>query len=404
MKILLIKRENVCYSSLSCFLEELKRGFESNGASADILDVSLDPLMQPDREKLSNIMQVGYDAVLTFNAVGQQNYMLDDRNFWDETGIPFFNYIVDHPLQHNKALSEHGENYHVICVDRSHAEYISKYYPNIKNKAYFVPVGGMENSESKKQDRSVSDFADRSINVLFTGTYLPLNSLEEKINEYPQTVRKLIVRHIEYMLAHRMMTIEEGLINVLRDYGIDTETVNIGDYLFATRPTEGYVRAYIREEIVRYLIASGLKIEIYGNGWEMFEDDMKNTVCHKGVPYTKTVDLYADSKLILDQSSQFLYGMHDRIPTAMLAGTAVLTDRNEYLESFFTEGLMAGELVMYDVSKPQEIPGIVYNMLEDDNRLFEMTKRAAAKAHSTMTWDCRAREILDIIDNLKSGS
>lgn len=396
MKILFIKRENVCYSSLGSFLDELKRGIESTGATANILDVSRNPLALPEREELLKIMNGGYDAALTFNAVGQQNYVIDDKNLWDEAGIPFVNYIVDHPLQHNKALSEHGENYHVICVDSSHVGYINRYYPEIRGRVHFVPLGGMETDVPGKRDRSVD--------ILFTGTYLPLNSLEEKINEYPQTVRKLIVRHIEYMLANRMMTVEDGLIKVLKDYGMDTDSINIGEYLFATRPTEGYVRAYVREEIVRYLIASGLKLRIYGNGWEMFEDDMKNTVCHPGVPYLETVELYADSKVVLDQSSQFLHGMHDRIPTAMLAEAAVLTDRNEYLETVFTEGLEDGELCMYDVSRPQEIPEIVYNMLENDNRLYEMTQRAKAKAKASMTWDCRARDVLDIINDLKSGS
>ena len=108
MKILLIKREDVCYSSLSCFLDELKNGIESNGTKVDTLDVSNNPLVSPDREELLRIVRGGYDAVLTFNAVGQQNYELDNKNLWDEAGIPFINYIVDHPLQHNKALSEHG--------------------------------------------------------------------------------------------------------------------------------------------------------------------------------------------------------------------------------------------------------------------------------------------------------
>lgn len=400
MKILMIKRESVCYSVLDYFLGSLKKGLEENDAEVNILDVSDDPLDLPDRDILTDISKQGYDAVLTFNAVGQQNYAINGSNFWDSLNIPFINYIVDHPLQHNKDLSEHGENYYVICIDKNHVDYINNYYPKIRNKAFFVPLGGLENEGFSIDGYSEPDFKKRSIDLLFTGSFLPLRSLEEKINEYPQAVRRLIIRHIEYMLENRMMTLEEGMINVLRDYGIDIEGINLKEYLFATRPTEGYVRAYIREEIVRYLIASGINMHIYGNGWELFDDDLKNTVCHAGIPYNDLADIYMDSKIILDQSSQFLYGMHDRIPSAMFTGAAVLTDRNDYLGSIFTEGLAEGELCMYDVSKPFEVPDVANEMLEDSDRLFNMTLRAYNKAAGELTWNRRACEIIEILNSI----
>ena len=67
-----------------------------------ILDVSTNPVEQPNNEILKSIKEEGYDAVLAFNAVGQQNYIYDDRNLWDSMGIPFVNYIVDHPQMHEK--------------------------------------------------------------------------------------------------------------------------------------------------------------------------------------------------------------------------------------------------------------------------------------------------------------
>lgn len=398
MKILLIKRENVCYSSLTYFLNEIGNGLVKHGVTVDILDVSANPLLQPDDSRLYEIEMAGYDVAFTFNAVGQQNYKINGENYWDSIGVPFINYIVDHPLQHHKALSEHGYNYYVICIDTFHKEFIRKYYPLIKDHIWFLPHGGIKDVYSDGDiDFSYDGFKARNIDILFTGTYLSLSSIESNINEYPATVRKLIVDHIDYMLSNRALTEEEGLITVLKNRGIDVDTIDMFDYLFATRITEQYVRAYIREEIIRYMIASGLNLRIYGYGWDTFVDDMRNTLCFGSVSFEKTLGLFGRSKVVLDQSSHIKHGMHERIANAMLAGGAVLTDRNDYLESVFKEGLETGELCMFDVSKPQEIPHIAAVMLENDEKLYEMAMRAERKACNEMTWECRAAELLDII-------
>ncbi len=397
MKILLIRREGVCYSSLDSFLEGIKYGLETKGVITDILDVSSNPLIQPDETVLNSIAAEGYDAALTFNAVGQQNYSLNGGNFWDSNGIRFINYIVDHPLQHDAALSEHCTDYVVICVDRTHADFIRKYYPDIKENAFFIPVGGIKSSMTDHKDCEIDDFIQRKTDILFTGTYIPLHRIEDKINEYPPAVRRLIIRHIEYMLENRSKPEEEGLISVLEDMGIEPAGVDLKGYLIATRLTEEYVRAYIREEIMRYLIDSGLHIDIYGNGWDLFDGDVKNTVIYPGVPYGKIREMYSDSKIVLDQSSHFRYGMHDRIPSAMLSGAGVLTGRNGYLQTVFKEGIKEGELCMYDNSKPQNVPEIAYEMIEDPDDLYRMSLRGKAKAYDSLTWEYRAKELIEIL-------
>lgn len=401
MKLLLIRRENVCYSLFDCLLDGLEGGLLACGIKPDMLDVSSNPLIQPDESVLRDIANRGYDAVLTFNAVGQQNYMFDGKNLWDSMNVPFVNYIVDHPLQHNTALSDHCKNYVVICVDKTHVDFVEKYYPDIREKAFFLPLGCVEGRNSNSDIDTIDNFRDRNIDILFTGTYLPLSSIENKINEYPPAVRRLIVRHIEYMLSNRSQTEEEGLKHVLNDMGIDESDVDFKGYLIATKLTEEYVRAYIREEIIRYLIDSELSIRIFGNGWDLFDDDMKNAISYPGVPYAKLFELYEDSKIVLDQSSHFRFGMHDRIPSALLAGAGVLTDRNNYLKETFAEGLKEGELCMYNSSRPQEVPEIAKNMLSDIDGLFAMSLRGKKAARSRLTWETRASELVDVLNSVQ---
>ena len=399
MNVLLIRRENVCYGSLDSFIDGIRDGLEACGAKTGILDVSNDPTHLSDEYTISELAHSGYDAVLTFNAVGQQNYMINSENVWDTIGIPFINYIVDHPVQHRNAMTEHGDNYYVICIDKNHREYIKKYYPKIK-EAYFVPLGGINFGDIGETDNE-NGFYNREIDFLFTGTYLPLSLIEKKISEYPQSVKKLIFSHIDYMLDHRNITEEDGLIHILSDIGINPQEVDMQSYIFATRLTEEFVKTYLREEMIRYLIDAGLNLRIYGNGWDRFDADMKNTVCYPGVAYDDMKNLYLNSKVILNHSSHFKQGMHDRIPSAMLAGAAVLTDNNLYIDEVFKEGLSKGELCTYSISYPQLIPEIADNMLSDLHILYEMTIRAKEKARKELTWYNRAKEILEMVGTLQ---
>ena len=145
------------------------------------------------------------------------------------------------------------------------------------------------------------------------------------------------------------------------------------------------------------MIDSGLNMRIYGNGWDVFEADMKNSICYPGVAYEEIEELYLRSKIVLGQASHFRNGMHDRIPTAMLAGAAVLTDYNDYLRMLFRDGLENGELCMYDVSSPNKVSDIAYEMLEDVEKLYNLTLRAYEKAKTDFTWKSRAKEITEVI-------
>ncbi len=397
-KVLVFLREPVCYGCVDAFAIMLGKAMEKKGIEIEYIDISGFINEQPDESLLAGIGEKRFDAAIAFNAIGQQDYRLKGNNIWDMYGIPFYNYILDHPQDHDSDIRSGGKDYYIICVDRDHVDYIRKYYTNVKD-AFYVGVPGFINGSYKEVTQE--DYFNREIRILFTATYIPLASIEEKINRYPERVRELSVELIEHMLENRELTPEESLRMLLHDKGI-TQISNEEFYRFSrsTALAYGYVKAYEREELSRYLIASGLPITLCGSNWDelLQEEKADHVKLIKPVPYVETADLYRKSKLVLNHSPHFRRGIHDRIPTAMLNGSAVLTDGNDIMKTMFATGGDNRELYVYDNSKPWEVSPQINKLFSDQDAMFGTVVRAKHKAEQGMTWDAKAVEILDIME------
>nr|MCR4642882.1 hypothetical protein [Lachnospiraceae bacterium] len=142
MKVLLFLREEICNGLINEYIRRLSKGLNACGIETDFYDISRYLLTPPPESELRNWPEKHYDAALAFNAIGQQNYMLDGENIYDRMGIPFYNYLLDHPLEHDPDVAMGPADYRIICLDRDHVDYVYKYYPNVK-KCYFLPLPGV---------------------------------------------------------------------------------------------------------------------------------------------------------------------------------------------------------------------------------------------------------------------
>ncbi len=66
---------------------------------------------------------------------------MGDDNVFEYMSVPFFNWLLDHPCEHLYNIEKSIKDYHIICVDRDHVDYIKTYFPNVSG-AHFIPIGG----------------------------------------------------------------------------------------------------------------------------------------------------------------------------------------------------------------------------------------------------------------------
>ncbi|MDC7293602.1 hypothetical protein NXH67_08745 [Butyrivibrio sp. DSM 10294] len=389
---LILRRGNINYDSLTSFSALLSKALGSCGIEVDYWD------LDRSNEKLDKrLSEVRYDFALTFNSIGQHNYKVNGENIWNKHRIPFFNYIVDHPQMHSIYLFSECSNYYCLCLDRDHVDYAKRFYKDVKD-AFFLPLGGSDSDEEKVDD-SFEEFEHREFDVVFTGSYVDRDELDGKILALPEAVRNIELAYLDHMLDNRTLSLEEGLTAILPDFGIDPSDekayFGFANALFPI--TNNYLRSYTREEAVRFLAQSKGTIHLFGTGWDTL-DDLENVVLHGSCTYLETAAIYKKSKIVFNVMPYFKNGAHDRIPTSMLAGAAVLTDDSKYYRDVCEK---AGHEIMrfWNLSAPEALPYIVDDMLSDPDKLYEIAQRGLHLARGNMTWNRTAEKLVGILEN-----
>ncbi len=330
-KILLFHRDKAGNDTLNCFTELLAKEFNKKGIETKVFDIEPYFLSTPDISVLTNeIVNSGCDAAIAFNAIGQEKYSIDNSNVYDIAGIPFINYIVDHPLDHIFAMKNVPKDYYVVCMDREHVEFVKTYLKDVKD-AFFLPLGGLYEERKNKEDRIYD--------VVFTASLFEIGEIERNIFSLPSAIQGIVLDTIDYLLFNRNISVEEGLFCVLEGKGIFCD--NPDDhfaYSYATKIIYKYLRSYYREECIRYIMQSDIRLDIFGTGWDKLEDAYSsNTYIHPTIPYYETAKLCQNSKVLFNVMPLFKDGSHDRIATAMLNCSAILTDHSKYLDYYCSD-------------------------------------------------------------------
>ncbi len=398
-RVLIFRRDSFCYDSLNVFSERLAKALDHMGVETDFFDAGAEGAI---RFSSDNIFEkTKYDAAVAFNAGGQHNSFLDDgSNVFDHYGIPFFNYIVDHPLVHHGNMRSECENYYVVCLDRDHVKYIEDHYPLVKG-TFFLPLAGIENGA--ETDTSYEEFLNRPYDVAFTASFDDFRVLDEEIDGYPRLLKELVNSQIDIMLDNRSMTVEGALKIALESNGAMSEAgISYEDAAVATRITNRWIKAYIREEVMRYLLLAEIPVHIWGTGWDRMTDvDHDLMILHDPVSYDKLPSVCDKSRICFNIMPWFKDGLHDRVPTAMLAGAAVLTDGSRYIDELFTAQGSEENIYTYELADPESLPGILRRMIDSPEELYEVSVRGMSFAKKNMTWDALAAKFYGFITSVR---
>ena len=392
-RILMYHLDDICYNSLNEFTDLLAQSFIRKGIDVGFVNInkSSDDISNEYSEEISK----GIDAAIAFNSRGQEHIFVGEENAFEYLNIPYFNWVVDHPCEYMPNVKEPIKNYQLICIDRDHADYARRYYSDISG-VHFIPIGGKSFGDISKYTRE--SFDKRKFDVVFTGSHVELDEYAEDIKKLPGNLPSISLNLIECMLDDRSISTEYALKKVLKDMNIEVVDEKFKYYMFMITPASFYLRAYIREEIIRYLVESGIKIDLFGVGWDKL-GDLGNITYHGEVPYLESAKLCTQAKISLNIMPLFRNGIHDRIPTAMLAGSAVMTDTSGYIEETFNT-TDNKELLIFDAAYPELLSGQLTQALSDTDSLYAVANRGMNKAMEKLSWDKRADKIIKLIESL----
>lgn len=366
------------YNVLPEFIKELKRGFKQRGIKCIESRAITDKFIESLGGKA--------DAIISFN--GGCSDLVMHGFLKDYSEIPFFSYLVDHPLYHHTRIEAVRNNHHILCVDENHVDYVKAYYPYIKS-CHMLAHGGIEGEKKLP-------FKKRSIPLFFSGSYTPsnriLDDIEERLREDEEGIYDLINFVIELM-KNNYWTMEKALQVVFDDIGLDRKLIPIVCSVY--EEVDLYIRSYYREKVVNTIAKNGNEIHLFGKGWDSLEtSDLPNVHVFPAIDFNKNIELMGDSKIVLNVMPWFKRGSHERVLSSMLNGAVCVTDTSTWLEQEFKQFI---DIAMFSLKEMDGMLQELELLLSDADWAEYIANNALEKARAKHTWRNRAEDFIDII-------
>ena len=379
-RILLFESRALCYESTRDFVGCLEDAFEKKGFSVEICDLSLGI-----ETKLEEILQrqEEYLAAFDFNSLLTRAELEDGTPYLNAFRVPFYNYLVDHPLYHHAALKRPFANYSVICIDTCHKDYVKQYYPHIEQVCY-LPLGAMQAGMEKS-------WKQKRFELLFLGTYEPEEELYDQLDEYPMDHKKEVMTLIEMMESDAELTQEAALERYARERGEVLDRMEFARRLNQDYLADKYLRNLRRRQEVLAAAECGLPFTVMGHGWEELDGlERQNVTIRQGVGFAASIQMIADAKMLLNTTPGFHGGLHDRVYSSMINGTVCLTERSRFAESVLQDGRDA---VLYDSQKPEDLQEKLVKLYENPNWMMEIAEQGKKQAFQKHTWEARVEAL-----------
>lgn len=363
------------YGVLNIFGEELETEWTNMGLK--VHKVYLDGRSQ-------RLQMDEMDLVFSFNGIGirefvENNILLNENTF-------VWSFYLDHPMWHHNRLLTRYRNSICSFVDRNHVRYASRFY---KESGYplFVPHGGINKGNRKK-------WCEKTYEVVFLGTYSPAVESLTILQNYNKSMVELLIGVVEEWCSCYTNTLEEALARRLKDVGIMLSDKEFRETMWQINFLDQYVRNQERFDVIESLISAGIKVHVFGNGWDKFDTQHKDfLMVHENVEHEEALRIMADSKIVLNILPRFADGSHERVFTAMAQGSVCVTDRNIYLEESLEDGK---NIIFYSKSEPEELVDKVRRILDGRIDGEKIASNAFEKSNTEHLWRNRAHEILRV--------
>lgn len=389
-KVLNMKCENIlveipvsAYRALELFALQLIQAWRELGITIDVIGNG-----ESIAEDIAYVSNKKYDVIFSLNDAFI-NATVNNQDLLMYLNAPYYTFLVDHPLHlHNRLICQRNrEGY--ICVDSSFANYAEKYYKASKYTCFFQ--AGIEGKYANKP------YDERTKDVVFCGSYRDSGTILANMKKQNDTLCSIWSLMIEQGLKNPNLTIEKMLWNIIKKYQLEIGDEDFAECLSDCRYVELYLRGFYREQVIKNLLAAGISIHVYGDGWENLVCKNRDLLCcHPAIDYMEMLDVFSDAKIVLNVMPWAKNGFHDRIACAMLNGALAVSDSSSYMEE---QELDEQKMLLFSLTNMNMLPMKVKYFLESPEEAKKIAKEGQAWARKYHTWKVRASELIDFFES-----
>ncbi len=379
--------------TLSFFSKQLANSFQKMGYETFLFDLD-------DEETSIKSLVWFYEQNETmmisfnFNGIRGEDVFIDKNGdrFWDELNIPVINIIVDHPYYYHELIGQVPSNYYQICIDKYHKKYMERFYPHIK-MGPFMPLAG---TKYYAENKSIKD---RKYDVVFVGNYTKPETFNKEIYRLNDDYAQFYLSIIDELLDNPDVPMEEVFERHCKeemgDLSDDDLALCMANMIFI----DLYVRYVMRGRVIATLADAGIRVDVFGIGFEHIEcKHPENIIKHGSLDSKGCLEVQANAKISLNVMPWFKDGAHDRIFNGMINGSVSLTDDSIFLKNEFES---KENIVFYRLIDIEALSVVVKELLNDEVQMQRIADAGYEKAKKEHIWDVRARIIKEaIIDAL----
>lgn len=374
------------YDTLDLYTDEFVRIFTEKGYETLVIHTDC---MEKSLKQLGKFMEdAPVDAVITFNNIGFDMELANEKNIWEELQIPCINILMDHPFHYDKALKHAPQNAILLCMDENHVEYVKRFYPNIGHVG-FLPHAGIELARNHRP------LYERDIQVLYAGglsKYVAQGLIPDLSSIIEFDALALSQYALQELAEHPQKTTEEVIEVYLQKLGLNYDDEKLHQTICQMRFLDSFAVSFYREQSVRILVENGIPVTVYGAGWEQCEwADNPNLTLGGKIPAPQILAKMNDAKIVLNTMTWFKKGAHDRIFNGMLAGAVVVTDESDYLQKYVASDR---EMEIFALPEITKLPRLVKTLLEDGDRAQRIADCGYHYAKMHDMWINRIDEII----------
>lgn len=376
------------YKSMITFAQQLITAWELMGYNV----AAINAREKDAGERLMSACRNKYDFIFSMNGILADTQFDDGSYVQNYLHTPFIAMMVDHPIYFADRLESKLTDYRVLLTDRNHVDYVKQYYPNV-TEAYMLPHGGMGVSPEQ-----ITPYGYRKLDVLFSGSYTEPDDILQSVSSLPGKGQVIVMNIIEQMIKDTDVTAELALKEFLRENEISASNTEFKQYMELAMFSDRYIRALYRKLVLMALVSNGIKVHVFGNGWNRFKSSNPGNIIIGGsIDPAKCMELMANAKIVLNVMPWFKRGSHERVFNAMMNGAISLTDKSEYLEKEFTDG---EDIVFYDIKNLSGMVNKVKYLLAHDDEAEQIALRGYEKASEKHTWKIRAEQIIHLANEI----
>lgn len=335
-------------------------------------------------------------VMISFNFTAMQGddiFLEKDVLFWDKHNIPCINIVVDHPFYYHKLIQRVPRLYHQICIDRYHEQYMRHFFPAIKLEP-FLPLGGT----AVNPTHPYTMLKDRPIDIIFTGNYTPPHTFDKHITRIDEEYTAFYHSIIDALIADTNLGMEEVFETYLRKEIEDISEEDLKSCMEKMIFIDLYIRFYFRGLVVKTIVDSGLKVHVFGKGWDYLEcEHPENIIDGDGIDSYTCLEKISQAKISLNVMPWFKDGAHDRIFNSMLNGALCLSDSSIYLNQEFIDG---ENIKFYSLTAIDQLPEMIQSLLDNPEKMQKIADAGYKKAKQEHTWASRAEALEMIIKKI----